>query len=469
MARRHILSGKSSLISITGALFGIAAWVLTASLADSTGQLGAARRLGRPTGEPQLVSIEPLPVMDGDECVWTPASAQGRIELAALQSRDAGAAGTANGDSSKRAPLREIHDPYPSFSSIAVDAAHDEVVLTDENLFQILVYDRKTNTPPRATMSEPRRALGGAKTKIEFQCAVYIDPQNGDIYAVNNDTVDTLAIFSRNARGNVAPDREIHTPHGTFGIAMDEARKEMYLTVQHSNAVVVYDKMAKGNDAPLRLIQGNAPRIADPHGIALDTKRKLMFITNHGSIREFRKGGSGGGGEEGEAEIPNMPSRRAVPGSGHNVPSSINVYPMDANGDAAPVRVITGPSTQLDWPTGMVVDEERGELYVANDMGDSVLVFRTDSEGDAAPIRILKGTQTGLKNPTGVNLDLKNQELVVANFGNHTATVYKLPAGGDMQPLRKIRSGPADTPALMIGNPGSVAYDSKREEILVPN
>ncbi len=32
-----------------------------------------------------------------------------------------------------------------------------------------------------------------------------------------------------------------------------------------------------------------------------------------------------------------------------------------------------------------------------------------------------------------------------------------------------IRSAPAGKMAQMIGNPGAVAYDSKREEILVPN
>ena len=40
---------------------------------------------------------------------------------------------------------------------------------------------------------------------------------------------------------------------------------------------------------------------------------------------------------------------------------------------------------------------------------------------------------------------------------------------GDVSPLRTIRGGPADEVALMIGNPGGVGYDTKREEILVPN
>jgi 6-phosphogluconolactonase (cycloisomerase 2 family) len=98
-----------------------------------------------------------------------------------------------------------------------------------------------------------------------------------------------------------------------------------------------------------------------------------------------------------------------------------------------------------------------------------VLVFRTDASGDAAPIRMLKGPRTGVKNPTSITLDKKNNELWVANFGNHTATVFRLSANGDVAPLRTIRSGPLGQPTLMIGNPGSVAYDTKREEILVPN
>ena len=97
------------------------------------------------------------------------------------------------------------------------------------------------------------------------------------------------------------------------------------------------------------------------------------------------------------------------------------------------------------------------------------MIFSTSANGDAAPTRVLKGPKTHIKNPTGVFLDLENDELWVANFGNHSATVYKRGASGNVAPLRIIRSGPLDEPALGIGNPHPVAYDSKREEILVPN
>ena len=53
------------------------------------------------------------------------------------------------------------------------------------------------NTPPTASMSEPKRMIGGLDTKIDYICGLYIDPGSGDIYAINNDTVDTMVIFSR--------------------------------------------------------------------------------------------------------------------------------------------------------------------------------------------------------------------------------------------------------------------------------
>jgi DNA-binding beta-propeller fold protein YncE len=98
-----------------------------------------------------------------------------------------------------------------------------------------------------------------------------------------------------------------------------------------------------------------------------------------------------------------------------------------------------------------------------------VTVYSEDANGDVAPIRVLKGAKTMIKNPTGIAFDAKNDELWVANFGNHSATVFKRTAAGDTAPLRVIRSAPIGTPAPMLSNPHTIAYDTKREEILVSN
>src|SRR5437870_4900527 len=133
----------------------------------------------------------------------------------------------------KRKPLRMIRDKYALFSAVAVDAERNEAVMQDENQFRSLVYDRTTNTPPTAALSEPKRLIGGPQTHLELNCGVYIDPKTGNIFAVNNDTEDHLVVFDRNAKGDVAPTWMLHTPHGAFSIAVDEPAEEMIFTIQH--------------------------------------------------------------------------------------------------------------------------------------------------------------------------------------------------------------------------------------------
>ena len=428
-------------------------------------------------GTDHLVSSTPLPDESGEMCPMPDMETS-------YQQRGGGAAAAAPADTPYSTPIRVVRDRYPSFSSIAVDLARDQIVVTDENLFQVLFYDRTENNGPNQ-VAKPKRIIGTqwdqslmkheqTKTHIEFQCGLYIDQRNGDVYAVNNDTQDTLVIFSNEQIGNVAPSREIHTPHGTFGITVDEAAQEAFLTVQHDSAIVVYRKGASGEDAPLRMLQGEHTRLADPHGIALDPKRGVMFVTNHGSVHQSSVDSAdflSAKEKEERAKLVNWPLDRdfAVPGSGQTLSPSITVYAKNATGDAAPLRVIQGPKTGLNWPTGIAVDPNRGDVYVTNDTTDSILVFGADASGDVAPKRVLKGPKTGLRNPTGLALDLQHNELWVANFGDHTATAYRLNAQGDVAPLRTVRAAVNGVPSLMIGNPGAVAFDTKREEILAPN
>ena len=165
------------------------------------------------------------------------------------------------------------------------------VVVTDENLHRIVEYDRLDNTATGVDAHEPRRVIGGVNTHSEMMCGVYIDPDTLEIYVTQNDTVNWLPVFGREARGNVSPDRQLATPHRTFGIAADEVRDEMYVTIQSPAAVVVYDKSAEGDDAPLRFLEGDATELADPHGIYVDTVNNVVVVANHGN-RTFY-GGTG--------------------------------------------------------------------------------------------------------------------------------------------------------------------------------
>ena len=461
-------------------------FVLVALLGTATQAVqsrGAAQT--KVIGKDRLVSVEPLPETAGQFCVsdpeliaslqqenLLPAQRQAALSpMARLRQQQSGSSSpprpstATRADVAQRKPASTLKDPRNAFAGLAVDPVRNEVIFAEENNFSLLVYDRLENTPPRAALSEPKRMIQGEKTFLEYACSVYVDPVTGDIYGINNDTLNWMTVFDRSAKGNASPYRKLHTPHTTFGIVGDEETQELLMTIQDDHAVVTFKKTAREQDVPVRLLQGPKTLMADPHGIALDPKTGLIYVTNWGTNQERRY------------DVPprygkiNWPVGRNnnIPGSGKINPPSITVYRKDAGGDVAPLRVIQGPRTLLNWPTSIAVHPDRKELFVANDTNDTVTVYRTEDSGDAAPIRVLKGPRSMIKNPTGVALDLKNNELWVANFGSHSATVFPVDATGDPVPKRVIRSGPADAPSPMLSNPHTVAYDSKRDQLLVSN
>src|SRR5207253_901476 len=96
-------------------------------------------------------------------------------------------------------------------------------------------------------------------------------------------------------------------------------------------------------------------------------------------------------------------------------------------------------------------------------------VFRARWRGDVAPLRVLRGKKTGVSSPMAVAIDSQHEEIWVANYGDHTALVFARDTSGDIAPKRIIRNAPEGTPTAGFGNPYAVAYDSKRDELLVPN
>jgi DNA-binding beta-propeller fold protein YncE len=269
-------------------------------------------------------------------------------------------------------------------------------------------------------------------------------------------------------------------------MTVDEDRGEMFFTIQHDGAVQVYKKGAKGDEDAIRLIQGNKTRLADPHGIAFDPKTRLLYVANYGTERDETFGieqqmpnplNTIAPRAANNPRRPNWPAgnlnnanrREVIFGSGKFGPPSITVFAADANGNVEPVRQIVGPKAQLNWPTGISVDPDRGEVYVSNAAGDSINVYSTTANGDVAPIRQIKGPKSMLRNPNGVSVDTVNGEVWVANFGNHTATAYTWNANGNAEPVRVIRSAPLNAPTTLISNPYMIAFDTRRQEVIVPN
>ena len=381
---------------------------------------------GTDFGSSRLVNATAFPESMGDSCTWETA-AYAPPSFQAPGGRAAGGAGPAMGDPrvAARAPQQTIRDPYPGFAAIRVDPVHNEIVLMDEFKFDIYVYDRLAVTPASAPATTPKRVIGGGKTLSRYNSDGYVDTKTGDIYIVNNDSEPGMYVFSRAANGNVAPNRGLVTPYGGFGMTVDEERGEMFMTIQHDGAVQVFKKSAENKDNAIRLLQGNKTHLADPHGIAFDPKTRLVYIANYGTERDEVLGSvqqmpnplNAVNLRPGQQRPLNWPAGNTLPyslrqevvfGTGKFGPPSIVVHRADAEGNAEPVRIIQGPKAQLNWPTGISVDPERGEVYVANAAGDSINVFSTSQQGDVAPIRQIKGPKTLLRNPNGVSVDTVN-------------------------------------------------------------
>src|SRR5947207_1782394 len=356
MRRRlmRIKGGKSG-IAIVAAM----AFVLYLDTASSV----------KPAGRAQLVSVGQLP-QAGETCLmedagdgWGAGFAASDL-FAAFKARTA-YAGQSDGNWAAdvtRPALRTIQDTDSIYTAVAVDPRSNEVFLQDNNKWGIRVFNRLENTPAKASRSEPKRVVSGPKTQLQFNSAIYIDPKNGDVYSVENDTGDSIVVFAHDSAGDVEPVRELHVAHRGFAVAVDEEKQEIYLSVNNPPQVAVYRKTASGEEKPLRVLRGERTRLADAHGIAIDLKNKLLFVNNWGS---FTTEGTVSGGRSDSG--------------------SITIYSMDAKGDTAPLRVIQGPKTQLNWPGTMALDPDTGDLYVADDNAQSLLGIQGHTEaGDGA-------------------------------------------------------------------------------------
>jgi len=372
------------------------------------------------------------------------------------------------------APVRAVQDPYPVFADIAVDPDSNLVAVADENKFSLRTYDRQLNTND---VADPRTVVTGTKSGIDFICGVAVDPTNKQLYTANNDTAADLMVFNYDAHGDVPPDRVL-TPAstGTWGVALDLVHDEVAVTVQHVNKVAVYRRLASGEEKPLRIIQGPQTGLSDPHGLGIDPENNEIFTANHDSYHEVLTGEDDRNSvtaqiARGTATAQNLAGPRLDlrPSRGKFVEPSITVHSRLAQDNAPPVRVIRGPKTELNLPMKIFVDTVHNEIFVANSGTSAILVFSRTADGDVAPIRKLQGPATRLKRPVGLFVDVKNNELWATNPEEHNATVYTRTAEGDTPPLRILHSAPEGTPAPGIGNPGGIAYDPTRQQILVPN
>lgn len=342
-------------------------------------------------------------------------------------------------------PERAICDPFPEFNGVAVDPANNLAVFTAPNVKRLVLYHSQAGSDS----SEPTDSLGiisGEASRISGESGVAMDPVAHEIYAVDTDIGNTLVAFPYSGRGN-APARILSMPVGAYGLAISQRYRQIAITNEDDGVIMIFRLGAKGVENPLREIRGDHTKLGEPKGLFWDDQHHEIIVENVGDVNRGKW----------DADYT---------GGGRYDPPSITVYPDQAKDDVAPIRMIQGTKTQLNDPVGLAVDEAHDEIYIANIGNNSITVYRRGATGNVAPVRVIKGPHTQIQNPIGLAYDAVHDQLWVANFG-HTAEIFDRAAQGDARPQRLVRSAPAGTPTVGVVLPQALAFDSKRDRLIV--
>lgn len=164
------------------------------------------------------------------------------------------------------------------------------------------------------------------------------------------------------------------------GIAYDDVHDEIIIPVALGGAILVFRGDAKGEEPPIRVIQGTQTRLIRPHTVAVDSKNGEIITAD--------------------------PSARAV-----------FIFPREANGDVPPSRVITGPKTMLLDIVGVAVDPVRNTIVASSRTGrgpTGLFVFDRTANGDVEPRAYIGGPTSRLAHFRQVAIDLASGNIFLA-------------------------------------------------------
>jgi hypothetical protein len=175
-------------------------------------------------------------------------------------------------------------------------------------------------------------------------------------------TYPQIAAFARLANGDVAPARTIagqatKLVRDSHDVYYDETTDEIVVASAFGQGILTYRGGADGEEAPIRIIEGPHTQIQMPgYGIYVDA------VHNETYLMEGR----------------DRPGQEYIP-----------VFPRNAKGDVAPLRVIKGPDTMLKNARSMAVDPVRNLIAVAS--GNGMLIFNRTDNGNVKPRAVIKG------------------------------------------------------------------------------
>jgi DNA-binding beta-propeller fold protein YncE len=267
------------------------------------------------------------------------------------------------------APTRTIGGPKTGIDGpvgVNFDLENRELWVANYGDHTAVVFDIDASgdvAPKRIIRNAP---AGTPTTGFTNASAAAYDSKRREVLVPNCVSVPRISAFSRLANGNVAPDRIIegqltNLSRTMHGVAYDAVNDEIIVPVALSGAVLVFRGEARGNEPPIRVIQGPDTGLIRPHTASVDPVSGEILAGD--------------------------PSARGV-----------LIFDRLANGNAKPKRVIAGEKTQFREIVGVASDARNNTIVVASRSpgGPSGLfMFNRLDNGNVAPKRTIMGPLTG--------------------------------------------------------------------------
>ena len=247
-------------------------------------------------------------------------------------------------------------------------------------------------------------------------------------------------------------------------IEYDEIHDEIVAPQQFAQAILTFRGAASGEEPPIRVIQGNLTQLKRPDRLAIDPvnneilvpsgDRVLVFPRSaHGNVQPVRVL-MGPDTQLGASAVAVDPvnnllvvagSRRGARGQGtrssnddedggQRSPSHLLVFKRTAEGNARPLRVITGPKTLLVNTKNVRVHPPTGFILIARDGTEGpedgisfVGVWSIHDDGDVAPRWTIGGPGGMLSKPRGLDLDPANETVIISDKDLNGAVTYHVP------------------------------------------
>lgn len=253
---------------------------------------------------------------------------------------------------------------------IAYDEVHDEIIAPNPLAAAVVIFRGGADGA-----ESPVRTLQGHLTGLSRPETVAVDTKNDELL-VGDPGDRRILVYKRDADGNARPIRAIQGPrtrlHQIVGIAVDHAHDKIVVSTYSRTGgvtgLLVFDRTASGDVAPVGIITGPRTGIHRPRQIAVDTQTGNIYVAciNNEYLPPYNVDKP----REGLSQDVDIPSPWNAGKEGF-----IGVWNVADNGDVAPRSVIRGRSTGIVHPAGVAFDAANGEVIALDSVWNGFFTF----------------------------------------------------------------------------------------------